>query len=501
MNSMSRPKMLILAIVMISINGCEDAEIPSKDHPFLLMKEVRVSSNCVELFAEISNLGEFEVISYGFVWSFEQSPTLESGSFKVESTVPDQGIYSTKLQSGIREDQVYYVRPFLQSRTVLVYGSELSFTGQGSLSPEIEDFDPKFGTTGTLVEITGTNFGYTLSDTEVFFGDKKAQIDSIGDQFLLVRVPEINVPFTEPIRVVVAGMSAESLESFEVQYPWKEVTGKELRLNLTSRYFRIGDILYIIKANIAASGIKYDPKTLTWSSFSLPTNPGAFPKAFSINGKGYVIFSTGFFEFDPFTENWTQKADFPGNIQDGRYVFTLDLEQAGVVGFCHDGTSVWSYDPINNVWNPVANFPEPQQFISPVWGHFTFSIGNKGYLGVSRSSSPVNSFWEFDITTGNWTELKPHPREAYNSFASMTIEGEPYVGLGEKFTGSISENTSVRIWKYNIGKNEWTSYKDSPVPMAVSISYNFEGKGYVIPDFTRNYDSYYQIWEFNPSNN
>ncbi|MFZ2286843.1 MAG: hypothetical protein WAV93_07655 [Bacteroidales bacterium] len=71
---------------------------------------------------------------------------------------------------------------------------------------------------------------------------------------------------------------------------------------------------------------EYNPPTNSWTKESYPTELGYFASgvAFSIGDKGYIgigwIHQNGnntamLFEYDPATDRWTRKADFPGTLR------------------------------------------------------------------------------------------------------------------------------------------------------------------------------------------
>jgi N-acetylneuraminic acid mutarotase len=122
---------------------------------------------------------------------------------------------------------------------------------------------------------------------------------------------------------------------------------------------------------------------------------------FSIGNKGYVgtglsqIFAKNdFWEYDPATDTWTQKADYGGEAVFFAVGFAINGK-----GYIGEGQSdgniyygFWEYDPILDTWTQVADFPG-----KPRAGAVAFSIGDQGYLGTGgRSFRPVlRDFWEF----------------------------------------------------------------------------------------------------------
>ena len=107
------------------------------------------------------------------------------------------------------------------------------------------------------------------------------------------------------------------------------------------------------------------------------------PVAFSIGSKGYI--GTGddgehgdvsdFWEYDPATNTWTQKADFGGGALGICRQF-CHWEQGYVGTGCRFLVTLkdfWEYDPTTNIWTRKADFGGVSRFQA-----VGFSIGPKG---------------------------------------------------------------------------------------------------------------------------
>lgn len=480
--------------------NCEDAEMIPKEYPYVVMESVSTSNSGAKFSANVSGLGNQTILSHGFVWGVQSTLNIEVDDHKYITSKPATGSIVMEINSGLMEGQTYYVRPFIQTENILVYGSELSFTSEGSNPPEIHDFQPKFGPVGTRVEITGKNFGLSGKSNTVKFGEYIAQVDSATETKLYVKVPQVKEPEEVNIIVETAGMLVNSNEKFDLYFPWLRLSTTH-SINYGSTSFTIADKAYIINSN-TSSGLRFNSSDETWQAFSLPENAGPYPKAFSISNKGYAVLENGFYEYDPVNNIWTQKANFPDKIERDDYTFTMSFDQSGFIGFCYKNQKLWSYNPKEDIWTERASFPEDfTQTSFPVWGSFSFSIENKGYLGVSQSTSVINTFWEYDVNSDSWMKKFPLPSDAHGNFASMVVKGEAYVGLGQKFTGCTCDNTSNQVWKYNQSSDNWEAYQNNPITIGAYASFGLGEKGYVIAGYTKNYDVLNEIWEFDPKEN
>ena len=92
---------------------------------------------------------------------------------------------------------------------------------------------------------------------------------------------------------------------------------------------------------------------------------------------------------------WTKKADFAGGERYGAVGFSIDNRGYMGTGLTDPSTNTylndfWEYNPVSNTWSQKADFPgEGRQ------AAVGFSIGNKGYIGTGSGSPYLQDFWEF----------------------------------------------------------------------------------------------------------
>ena len=97
----------------------------------------------------------------------------------------------------------------------------------------------------------------------------------------------------------------------------------------------------------------------------IPTSNGV---GFSINGKGYVLtFASGshekeLWQYDPSSNSWTQKTEFPGVQRKGAITFTIGNKAyvgTGVQTSTSTATilkDIWQYDADLNLWQRKGGF-------------------------------------------------------------------------------------------------------------------------------------------------
>ena len=160
---------------------------------------------------------------------------------------------------------------------------------------------------------------------------------------------------------------------------------------------------------------------------------------FSIGSKGYVgtggqaqfgPFYKDFWEYDPATNVWTQKADFGGTARDSAVGFSIGTK--GYVGTGLDTgeggrptKDFWEYDPGTNVWTQKADFGGVIRFDA-----IGLSTASKGYIGTGGDGigNFYNDFWEYDPATNAWTRKADFGGPGRSSAVGLSIGSKGYVG-------------------------------------------------------------------------
>ena len=206
---------------------------------------------------------------------------------------------------------------------------------------------------------------------------------------------------------------------------------------------------------------QYDPGNNTWTQkadFGGTKRSNAM--GFSIGSKGYI--GTGydgnpfnqvtkdFWEYDPGTNIWTQKADFGGTARYSLVGFSIGTK--GYAGTGQDGSAskkdFWEYDPALNTWTQKADFGGSKRYYAT-----GFSIGTKGYIGTGYDNNPpaFNDFWEYDPGTNTWTQKANFGGTARIYATGLSIGSKGYIGLGYDYTNNKND-----FWEYDPGLNTWT---------------------------------------------
>ncbi len=196
---------------------------------------------------------------------------------------------------------------------------------------------------------------------------------------------------------------------------------------------------------------EWDQNSNTWSQKSdFPGPCRGLAVGFSIGSKGYIGTGSGeigylkdFWEYDQATDTWTQKADFGGSARYDAQGFSI-----GNKGYIGGGISdigppflqidFWEYDPLTDTWTQKANLPEYRCNAAG------FSIGNNGYFcaGVNDVSQ-LNDLIEWNQSINIWTHKAALPANARHIPIGFSIGNKGYVGMGVSAQSLLND-----FWEY-----------------------------------------------------
>lgn len=158
-----------------------------------------------------------------------------------------------------------------------------------------------------------------------------------------------------------------------------------------------------------------------------------------------------FWEYDPNTDNWTQKASFPGEGRAFASHFTLtDKALVGlglgdsVMGAMYDDFYAW--DPNTDTWTRTTDFPASKRF-----GASQFSLGFLGYIAGGNDGLTRKDFYEYNDISKTWDRLPDLPDSA-RALAVSGITGR----LGYFGTGAGPLESYDNIFKWIVDTNRVT---------------------------------------------
>ncbi|MDC3253213.1 T9SS type A sorting domain-containing protein [Crocinitomicaceae bacterium] len=217
------------------------------------------------------------------------------------------------------------------------------------------------------------------------------------------------------------------------------------------------------------------------------------------NGAGINILFEDWWEFDPASGSWSQKANYLGGPCYHAAAFAI--ENVGYVGTGRITSNqlvkdFFKYDPITNTWMQISDFPGTGRR-----GAIAFAVNNYGYFGTGTGSSDM---YRYNPVNDSWVIIAPLPGGSRMSAVGFAIDGYGYAGTGYRSNLGWS---SSDFYKYNPALNSWTALPDVGVgalgtttTRMEACGFSLNGKGYVLTGVNiSSGDNYKDMWEFNPS--
>lgn len=203
---------------------------------------------------------------------------------------------------------------------------------------------------------------------------------------------------------------------------------------------------------------EYDPGTDTWSQ---KANYGGglryHAAGFTIGNYMYVgtgrdpnaVLHTDFWKYDPSNNVWTSVASFPGAARRGAVGF--EINGYGYVGTGSYNNDFYRYDPMNNSWAPIASIPTGRT------SAVGMSLNGKGYCGTGDIGGNSGDWWEYTPSTNTWAQratLAGLPRMEACGFA---LNGYCFVGTGDNYSSGTNYQD---FWAWNPATNQWIQVAD-----------------------------------------
>jgi len=305
------------------------------------------------------------------------------------------------------------------------------------------------------------------------------------------------------LAIVLIGLSQISYAQLPDTWTQKSDFGGIARYGAVS--FSIGDKGYIgtgFGLGRHKDFWEYDPATDTWSQKAdFGGTARFFSAGFSIGNKAYI--GTGndgsqrndFWEYDQITNSWTQKADFGGIPRDAALGFSIGSKGyigTGELADAYDTklNDFWEYDPATDIWTQKANVGS----IGRSWAA-GFSIGSKGYIGTGSTGVLSKDFFEYNPDSDVWTQKANFA--GFGRFGAIGCNNgsSGCIGLGDiGGAGGYAKD----FWEYNPNTDSWVQREDfGGLERTLSSSFSIGDKIFVgvgSYDLTKAKD----FWEYTP---
>jgi len=202
---------------------------------------------------------------------------------------------------------------------------------------------------------------------------------------------------------------------------------------------------------------------------------------FSFDGIGYIVsggipgngYSANFYSYDPTTDEWTRKGDFPGGargfaigeVYNGKAYFGFGASNNGNL------SDWWEYDPQTDAWTELASCD-----CSPRTHPAMVALNGKIYVGLGGNGGNLDDWWEYDIDSDTWSEKTKFPAAPRHHPFQFTDGEYVYAGFGHG-SGFISN----QWYRYDQMNDTWSEMATLPAEGRVAgTQFSYDGKGYVL---------------------
>ena len=238
-------------------------------------------------------------------------------------------------------------------------------------------------------------------------------------------------------------------------------------------------------------------------------NSRANSVSFTIGTKGYLV--TGYdgddylsdtWEYNSDGDYWVQKASFPGVARSSAVGFAINGKGylgTGYNGDIDDGDEelkdFWEYDPTTDSWEQKADFGGTARY-----GAIGFSIGNDGYIGTGYDGSEQKDFWKYDVASDTWEQSVGFGGEKRQNASVFTIDDVAYIGLGihnggyEEDFYSFNGSTWTRLTDLDDDDDDDDDYE---VLLSSGVAFSLDGLGYVTTGISGSITT--ESWSYDPS--
>ena len=201
-----------------------------------------------------------------------------------------------------------------------------------------------------------------------------------------------------------------------------------------------------------------------------------------------------FWEYDTESDQWTQKASYPGKARNDLFCAVVGDALYTTMGFTglQMSDETWKYDPATDSWSQMANC------IHLCCNVAGFPIGNRFYVGSGFRGGNLDFFYSFQPDIQKWIRKADLP-DARMLSNGLAINGKGYILLGRYWNGALNGGRLLSdIVEYNPVSDSWTKRGDFPGGARQNAMVFCIGeKGYIVmgeDDDERKSD----VWSFRP---
>lgn len=458
------PGILLLSISsFILLKSCEKDKY---QHPVVHTGEVTdITPEGAMFHGRITEMGSEDIVDHGFVWGTVKEPSLRNSN-SIRLGKPGNEIFDANAQTGFIEGQKFYVRAFVSTPDIIIYGREIPFVSKGGKSHELIDFEPKEGRWGDTITITGNYFSQIAGNNIVHFHTYTSRVIEASNNTLKVIVPEELDKVLSTVSVSFHDHIVIHKDDFYILPPVIDSISPDTGSNDT--FITIyGQGFHITENNNIVFLDTIELETLESSRNTIVTRPSFFIP----HGEHRLHINTleqkstnykTFFKIEP----WAKLPDTEF-ASDGLFV-NFSIGNRLFAGKTNVSRDFYEYIPAENSWFTRQKIPF--SIYQPHHYAYSVSANSKGY--VINTQTTISVLYSYSISHNEWTnlgQLPYNPQNAYYRY-SFSVEDDLYIGTHNGL-----------VWKYSSDFNTWTQLNNNPFTLSdASQGFAFDGFGYVV---------------------
>lgn len=201
-----------------------------------------------------------------------------------------------------------------------------------------------------------------------------------------------------------------------------------------------------------------------------PVKMTTVPVTFGVNGKGFCIGDGKCWEYDPVSNQWARKTDPPKDLIDALVI-------GDKVYLRNTNDQVLVYDPSADTYSLKSNMP-----VTKLLGKFVVN-------GAGFYISENGECWKYDPLANTWQQKSSLILSGpVTHSSSFSLNNNGYI-IGDLNHRAYNENKPMKVWRYDVPKDQWGQSEDYPGLGAYDIrtvslnGFVFVGLGFNNGDF------------------
>ncbi|MBP7514913.1 MAG: hypothetical protein KA791_10220 [Flavobacteriales bacterium] len=264
--------------------------------------------------------------------------------------------------------------------------------------------------------------------------------------------------------------------------------------SIGGRYFNGGGVTDIVPLALVDSFYEYNAGLDLWQHRTALPGPARYgTHGFSIGetNKGYVVCGwhnnipqeqlSDLWEYDPGTDAWMQKADFPGPPRYSLVSIGTSTKAYAGLGYNPWHDDWYEYDPITDTWTQKTSFPGGARQAANA-----FVLNDEVYVGMGTANGGLGTgtffddLYRYDAVSDTWVQLASLPALPRANSYSFSSCGLAYIVGGIGFDSFGVQDVFTDMWQYDAALDSWTQLPDFPgTPMNTGTSFNISSSGFM----------------------